>query len=100
MRHVAPEIRDPLSCGCRRVLSLRAVRQSSSCFLLNHFVLVVKFRCFIPRAKCLERHGKEGLSYGDRFPSQKVLDRGAADAALAWAHAASRLQLRVGPARM
>src|SRR5665213_1967959 len=100
MLHDAPEIRGPLPCCCRRVLSSQAVRQTSSCFLLYRFTQFVDFPCFIMGTECVQRHGKERLPYGHRPPSQKMFDCRPADAALAWPHAATRLQLRVGPAGM
>ncbi|MBZ5625908.1 MAG: hypothetical protein LAQ69_45545, partial [Acidobacteriia bacterium] len=37
-------------------------------------------------------------AHGLRFPTQQELDRSAADAALAWAHAAAGVQLGIAPA--
>src|ERR1035437_748169 len=98
MPHVAPEIRDQPSCWYRRGLSLQALRQTSSFFLLDQFVHFVVFHAFILEAKCLKWHRKKRLPNGDRSPSQKKFHGWAADAALTRTHAASGLQLGVGPA--
>src|SRR5580698_7441119 len=95
MQHVAPKTCDPPSCSCRRGLSLQAVRQTSSCFLLNQFGCVVFDD--VRKAERLEWNGKEWLTDGDRSPSQKLFDGWTADATLTWTHAAACLQLRVGP---
>src|ERR1700735_618575 len=98
MLHVAPKICDLPSGSCRRGLSLPVVRQTSSCFLLNQFGCVVF--ASVRKAERLKWNGKEWLPYGDRPPSQKLCDGWTADAALAWTHAASRLQLCVSPSLM
>src|SRR5438128_439234 len=99
MPHVAPKIRNPPSCWTRRGLSLQALRRTSSCFLLDQFVMLIS-AVFTLGAKRLKRHGKEWLPHGDRFPSKKMFHCRAADASLARTHAAASLQLGVGPACM
>src|ERR1035437_6354885 len=98
MLHVAPEIRDRPSYWYPRGLSLQALRRTSSCFLLNRFVHFVDFHSFILKAKRFKSHRKKTLQNGDRPPSQKKFHGRAANAALTRTHAASRLQLGVGPA--
>src|ERR1017187_4923214 len=98
MLHVAPEIRDQPSCWYRRGLSLQALRQTSSFFLLDQFANFVDFHSLILQAKCLKWYGEERLPNGAGSPSQKKFHGWSADAALTWTHAASGLQLGVGPA--
>src|ERR1700722_9049969 len=64
----------------------------------SSYCLLMDLNVFTLRAKRFKGDRKERLAHGDGPPSQKVFDGGPAAAALAWAHAAARLQLGVGPA--
>src|SRR5437763_9268153 len=68
---------------------MRAKENTSTCRTRRSFRLRAR--------QSADSGGKDGRADGVGFRAEEEFDRGTADAALAWAHAAARLQFRFAP---